>query len=108
MLLLRSLLALLYDIHGNLPALEAVLDDARTAGADRYLLGGDYALFGPFAAETVEALRGLPDATWIRGNVDRWTAHPDAAPDDALVREALADCAEALGRDLVDELDALD
>jgi hypothetical protein len=32
------MLALLFDIHGNLPALEAVLDDARAAGAQRYLL----------------------------------------------------------------------
>jgi hypothetical protein len=34
------MLALLFDIHGNLPALEAVLDDARASGAQRYLLGG--------------------------------------------------------------------
>jgi hypothetical protein len=32
-------IACLYDVHGNLPALEAVLADA--AGADRYVLGGD-------------------------------------------------------------------
>jgi hypothetical protein len=64
-------LALLYDVHGNLPALEAVLRDAETAGATRFLLGGDYALFGPFPGETIERLRALPDASWIRGNVDR-------------------------------------
>jgi diadenosine tetraphosphatase ApaH/serine/threonine PP2A family protein phosphatase len=68
------MLALLFDIHGNLPALEAVLDDARAAGADRYLLGGDYAVFGGWPAETVARLRELPDATWIRGNVDRGAA----------------------------------
>jgi hypothetical protein len=34
------MLALLFDIHGNLPALEAVLEDARAAGASRQLLGG--------------------------------------------------------------------
>ena len=70
----NAMLALLFDIHGNLPALEAVLDDARAAGADRYLLGGDYAVFGGWPAETVARLRELPDATWIRGNVDRWAA----------------------------------
>ena len=59
-----------------------MLDDARGAGAERFLLGGDYALFGPWPAETVAALRALPNATWIRGNVDRWTAFPDDAPDD--------------------------
>jgi predicted phosphodiesterase len=35
------LIAILYDVHGNLPALEAVLEDARAAGADRFVLGGD-------------------------------------------------------------------
>ena len=74
-------LAVIYDVHGNLPALEAVLTDAAGAGAERYLLGGDYALFGPWPAETVARLREIPDATWIRGNVDRWTAFPGQVPD---------------------------
>jgi diadenosine tetraphosphatase ApaH/serine/threonine PP2A family protein phosphatase len=68
------MLALLFDIHGNLPALEAVLDDAGAAGARRYLLGGDYAVFGGWQPETVARLRELQGATWIRGNVDRWAA----------------------------------
>jgi predicted phosphodiesterase len=76
------MLALLFDIHGNLPALEAVLDDARGQGADRWLLGGDYAVFGGWQAETVGRLRDLPNATWIRGNVDRWTAEEDTPADE--------------------------
>jgi diadenosine tetraphosphatase ApaH/serine/threonine PP2A family protein phosphatase len=100
-------LAILYDVHGNLPALEAVVGDARSAGADRFLLGGDYALFGPFPAEAVAALKALAAATWIRGNVDRWSAHPDQAPDDEFVPGAIAACREALGADTVAELDAL-
>jgi diadenosine tetraphosphatase ApaH/serine/threonine PP2A family protein phosphatase len=96
--------ALLYDIHGNLPALEAVLADAR---ADRFLLGGDYALFGPFPAETVDALRSLPNATWIRGNGERWTANPDQAPDNEVVPGAIAASREVLGSDLVAQLAAL-
>lgn len=94
-------LALLYDVHGNLPALEAVLADARAAGARRYLLGGDYGLFGPWPAETVARLRELPDATWIRGNVDRWTAE---GVDDEAVMEAIAACRRELGEALVAEL----
>ena len=43
-----SLLALLYDIHGNLPALEAVLADA--GDVDGFVLGGDYADRGSLAA----------------------------------------------------------
>jgi putative phosphoesterase len=100
-------LALLYDSHGNLPALESVLADARAAGADRFLLGGDYALFGPFPAETVAALEELPKATWIRGNVDRWTANPDQAPADPLVQEAITACREALEPAIVERLGAL-
>jgi predicted phosphodiesterase len=99
--------AILYDVHGNLPALEAVVADARAAGAERFVLGGDYALFGPFPAETVAALRGLGEAAWIRGNVDRWTAHPDQAPDDDLVRTAIDACRDGLGADTVMELDEL-
>jgi predicted phosphodiesterase len=103
----RDVLVILYDIHGNLPALDAVLADAKTAGADRYLLGGDYALFGPMPAETVTRLSELVSATWIRGNVERWCAHPDDLPDDELIRGAVADCRAALGGELTDELGTL-
>jgi len=64
-------LAVLYDVHGNLPALEAVLDDAFAAGADRFVLGGDYCVWGPWPRETLERLQALPAASWIRGNSDR-------------------------------------
>ncbi len=97
-------LAVLYDIHGNLPALRAVLADARAAGADRFLLGGDYAAFGAWPRETVEALRELPDAVWIRGNWERWLGRPRAAPDDPTVAGAGADCRRALGDAVVAEL----
>jgi len=98
-------LGLIYDVHGSLPALEAVLADAEAAGADRYLLGGDYALFGAWPAETVETLRAL-DARWIRGNVDRWTAAPDDAPE--AVRPAIDACRKLLEPATVAELAALD
>ena len=99
-------LALLYDVHGNLPALQAVVEDARK-DTDVFLLGGDYALFGPFACETVDALRALPNAIWIRGNVDRWCADPDSAPEDEMLRGAIADCRGALDQAVVDQLGAL-
>jgi predicted phosphodiesterase len=69
-------LAILYDIHGNLVALEEVLRDAQAAGADAYLLGGDFASGSPWPRETIERLRGLPDTTWIRGNGERWLREP--------------------------------
>ena len=96
--------ALLYDIHGNLSALEAVLADARAAGAQGFVLGGDYALFGPHPGETIAALRELPAATWIRGNGERWTADASQAPDNDVVQGAIGACAGALGAGLVAEL----
>ncbi len=103
-----SALALLYDVHGNVIALKSVLEDAREAGAERFLLGGDYALFGPGPAETVDALHAVPNATWIRGNVDRWCAFPEQADADELLQRAISDCREALGADTVAELGALE
>ena len=100
-------LAVLFDIHGNLPALGAVLDDAESAGARRHLLGGDYALFGAWPVETVERLRALDDAVWIRGNVDRWTRTPQDAPDQDLIQRSIEACAERLGDEVVAELASL-
>ena len=99
------MLALLFDIHGNLPALEAVLDDARAAGAKRYLLGGDYAVFGGWPAESVARLRDLQDATWIRGNVDRWAA--SEAPDGEPARSGVETCRAMLDAATIAELGAL-
>ena len=63
--------AALYDIHGNLPALEAVLDAVDKQAVDLLLIGGDIA-WGPFPSETVERLMDVGDrATFIRGNADR-------------------------------------
>jgi len=78
-------LAVLYDIHGNTAALDAVLDDAERVGAERYLLGGDYGTPSPAPLEVLERLRSLPEAIWIRGNGERWLREP---PDRAEVREA--------------------
>ena len=50
--------AALYDIHANLPALEAVLAEVRNAGVDRVLVGGDV-VPGPMPRETLELLLGL-------------------------------------------------
>ena len=61
--------AALYDVHGNLPALEAVL--AEVPGDAVIVVGGDVAA-GPFPHETLERLRGLGDRVrWLRGNADR-------------------------------------
>jgi predicted phosphodiesterase len=61
--------AALYDIHGNLPALEAVLAEVDADAA--ILVGGDVAS-GPFPLETLEHLRAFgPRVHFVRGNADR-------------------------------------
>ncbi len=98
--------ALLFDIHGNLPALDAVLSDAREAGAERFVLGGDFALFGAYPSETVSRLKEL-EAVWVRGNGERWTANPSEAPDLDVVQRSIQVCRDLLGVRAVEELEAL-
>lgn len=63
--------AVLADIHGNLPALDAVLRDVDAVGVDAVVLNGDLAT-GPLPARTLDRLAGLGDrAVWVRGNADR-------------------------------------
>ncbi|HET7585845.1 MAG TPA: metallophosphoesterase family protein [Gemmatimonadaceae bacterium] len=63
--------AALYDIHGNLPALEAVLDDVRSAGVDEIVVGGDV-VPGPMPAESLQRLLDLGVPThFIYGNGER-------------------------------------
>jgi predicted phosphodiesterase len=70
--------AALYDVHGNLPALEAVLAEVEQEAADVILVGGDVSA-GPFPAECLELLQGLGErAVWIRGNADRSLAEGGA------------------------------
>jgi predicted phosphodiesterase len=88
-------LALLYDIHGNLPALEAAIADAESARADRWLLGGDYASWSPWPQETLERLRSLEGTTWIRGNGERWLRDPPTDRPD--VRQTLAESDPGVG-----------
>ncbi len=63
--------AVLADIHGNLPALEAALRDLDAAGVDAIVLNGDLA-DGPMPAQTLDRLEELGKrAIWVRGNTDR-------------------------------------
>src|SRR3954447_17165601 len=63
--------AALYDIHGNLPALEAVLADVRTAGVERIVIGGGV-IPGPLPTATLAALRRLEiPALYLSGNGER-------------------------------------
>jgi putative phosphoesterase len=99
---------LLYDVHGNLPALEAVLADARSTPVDRWVLGGDFASFGAWPVEVIERMDELAGAVWIRGNWDRWQRgerEDMPAVDD--LHASLAAVVERLGPELVERLAAL-
>src|SRR3954471_15956161 len=99
---------LLYDVHGNLLALEAVLADARSVAVDRWVLGGDYASFGAWPVEAVERLERLEDAVWIRGHWDRWQAgETDDMPVQPGLAEGLAAVRAALGPVRCERLGAL-
>ena len=64
-------LAVLSDIHGLIPALEAVLVEPEVAAADRIVLTGDITA-GPQPSEVLDLLRSLGDRVlWIGGNADR-------------------------------------
>jgi diadenosine tetraphosphatase ApaH/serine/threonine PP2A family protein phosphatase len=89
------MIALLYDIHGNLAALEAVVADA--GDVDGYVIGGDVALFGPWPAETVGRVRELENSRPLRGNGERWAANPSEAPDAEPVPGAIAALVSDLG-----------
>jgi len=103
--------AVLADIHGNLPALDAVLADVDAAGADAIVLNGDMAT-GPMPAQTLERLAGLGErAAWVRGNCERelaaaWDGDLDPGlPTEARVpAEYCASQLEQAHRDLLDGL----
>jgi predicted phosphodiesterase len=62
--------AVLSDVHGNLPALEAVLEDVALEEVDAVVCGGDV-VGGAFSAEVLDRLAALPDIRFVRGNGDR-------------------------------------
>jgi putative phosphoesterase len=94
-------IATLYDVHGNLPALEGVLAEVPPDAV--IVVGGDVAA-GPFPQETVDRLRALGDRVkWIRGNADRelMPGEEGLAPPEVIdwVRSKLTpDTVEWLGR----------
>jgi putative phosphoesterase len=62
--------AALYDVHANVPALEAVLAEVERQGVDAIVFGGDLT-WGPEPHEALTIVRSLPDTRFVRGNCDR-------------------------------------
>lgn len=91
------------DIHGNLPALEAVLADIDLVRPDAVVLGGDLALGGPHPVEVVDRLRehGWPS---VLGNTDEALDEarmPEQARKGGFVGPAAARTREMLGPERV-------
>ncbi len=75
-------IAVLYDIHANLPALEAVADDIRSTGVDQIVVGGDV-LPGPMPVETLDFLMNLEiPVHFIHGNGELAVLAQRSATDD--------------------------
>lgn len=69
--------AVISDIHGNLPALETVLSDAKEQGVSGYIFAGDYCLSGPWPNECLEVIRALPNTYIVRGNEESYLENLD-------------------------------
>jgi predicted phosphodiesterase len=85
-------LAILSDIHGNPLALDAVLADIqRQGGADAYWVLGDFAALGYDPVTPLETISVLPQASFTRGNTDRYVVTEDlpVPPEKALEDPAL-------------------
>jgi putative phosphoesterase len=96
--------AAIYDIHGNLPALEAVLEEVAGLGVDRIVVGGDV-LPGPMPRETLARLLGLDiPAAFIHGNGDREVLARMAGMDTAALPEQVREVMRWTG----EQLDAAD
>ena len=77
--------AAIYDIHGNLPALESVLQDIRDAGVDQIVVGGDV-VPGPMPRETLSYLLNLDlPVGFIHGNGELAMLAQMAAADESAV-----------------------
>ena len=100
--------AVLADIHGNLPALEAVLAEPDVVAADAVVLLGDIAL-GPMPAESLDVLAALgARAVWVHGNCEREAVSAyDGEPVPGPNGDAARDTASLLDRRHRDLLDGL-
>ena len=100
-------LAALYDIHGNLPALEAVLDEISSANIDRIVVGGDV-VPGPMPRECLARLLALEvPVQFIHGNGDREVLAQFAGTKSAAIAERFHDVMRWNARQLPPDLDGV-
>jgi Icc-related predicted phosphoesterase len=91
--------AAIYDIHANLPALEAVLQDIRQTDVDHIVVGGDV-LPGPMPRETITRLLDLDiPVQFIQGNGDRVVLAQMAGTESSEVPEPFREVVRWKGKD---------
>lgn len=91
-------IAVISDIHGNMEALNSVLDDIEGNKCDRIFCLGDYAMAGPEPAKAIEKVRELKNAVLIQGNTD-WMIANYTEDIYNSIKEAAPVMAEALKND---------
>lgn len=64
--------AIVSDIHGNLPALNTVIEDAEKSNVDNFIFAGDYCLSNPYPNECISKIRSLDKKYSIRGNEEKY------------------------------------
>ena len=67
-------IAVLSDIHGNMQALERVLEDIKANGCDKVFCLGDLAMAGPEPQKVIDFVEKQPNWTVIQGNTDKMIA----------------------------------
>lgn len=96
-------LAAIYDIHGNLPALEAVLEDISKQGADMIVVGGDV-VAGPMPRQTLNLLlEQTTPVQFIRGNADREIVEQMSGKHDSELPEAVGEVVRWVAQQLEPE-----
>ena len=65
-------LAVISDVHGNLPALNAVIEDAKRERTDQFIFAGDYCLSNPWPDECITRIKNLSKKYCIRGNEEKY------------------------------------
>jgi len=99
--------AAIYDIHGNLPALEAALEDIRHAGVDRIVVGGDI-VPGPMPCQTLDCLSDLDiPVHFIQGNGEVAVLEQMAGNDPASVPQQFREVVRWTARQLRPEHERL-
>ena len=99
--------AAIYDVHGNLPALEAVLQEIRSAKVDLVVVGGDV-VPGPMPRETVSCLLDLDiPVRFIKGNGDREVLAQMAGTETGAVPEQFREVMRWVAQELTPEHERL-